>query len=69
MPQTSGIRPWLSWVFAPEIPMTSKTDDLKAFVQAQRDARAAQPSKIKRREQAAAARTAAEQREARAIRP
>ncbi|MDX2849328.1 hypothetical protein PV342_12835 [Streptomyces sp. PA03-3a] len=46
----------------------TKTDDLTAFVQAQRDAQAAQLSEIERREQAAAdATTAAEQREARAI--
>ncbi|MEU4094471.1 hypothetical protein [Streptomyces sp. NPDC026673] len=46
----------------------TKTDDLTAFVQAQRDAQAAQLSEVERREQAAAAATtAAEQREARAI--
>ncbi|MGW3246534.1 hypothetical protein [Streptomyces sp. NPDC001070] len=46
----------------------SKTDDLAAFVQEQRDAQAAQLSEIERREQAAAAATtAAEQREARAV--
>ncbi|MDX3075775.1 hypothetical protein [Streptomyces sp. MI02-7b] len=46
----------------------SKTDDLTAFVQAQRDAQAAQLSEIERREQAAAAATsAAEQRVAQAV--